>query len=135
MNERKYRQVFAQFLNDYWGAFHEVLEAQSVNPKMLAPPLFDAVVEAHRRFAAQKGVMDPAVVRLGGLWDHIRGRREATPHAPLSAREVAHARALFETIYDALVARGKVYPRVGGEVLSQAIHGNPRAPLRADAAR
>ena len=136
MNEQTYRQLFTQFLNDYWGAFHEVLEAQSVNPRMLADPLFDELIAEHRRFAAlSDGVVDPAVDRLGRLWQHVSERREVTFEAPLSAKEVAHARTQFEEMFDTLVAAGKAYPHVSTEVLSRAPHGDPRAPLRADAAR
>lgn len=136
MNEQKYRQVLTQFLNDYWGAFHEVLETQSVNPLMLAGPVFGALVEEHRRFAAlYEGAAAAAVERLGRLWNHVAERREVTFDAPLSAKEVGHARAQFEEIYDALIAGGMPYPHVSTEVLSHAVHGHPRAPLRADAAR
>lgn len=136
MDEGTYRRVLTEFLNDYWGAFHEVLEAQSVNPRMLAAPLFDALVAEHGRFAPLcDGAVDPAVQRLGRLWAHVTERREVTFEAPLSAKEVAHARTQFERIYDALVARGTAYPQVRTEVLSHAVHGHPRAPLRADAGR
>jgi len=136
MDEKKYRQALTQFLNDYWGAFHEVLEAQSVNRLMLAGPLFNAVVEEHRRFATlYDGTAGPAVERLERLWNHIAERREVTFEAPLSAKEVTHARAQFEEIFDTLVARGTAYPDVSTEVISHAVHGHPRGPLRADAAR
>jgi len=136
MDEKKYRQALTQFLNDYWGAFHEVLETQSVNPLMLAGPMFNAVVEEHRRFAAPyAGTVGPALDRLGRLWNHIAERREVTFEAPLSAKEVTHARAQFEEIYDTLVARGTAYPGVSSDVISHAVHGHPRGPLRADPAR
>lgn len=135
MDEGTYRRVFTQFLNDYWGAFHEVLEAQSVNPRMLADPLFDALVDAHRCFAAARDGVDPAVGSLGRLWLHVVERRKVTFEASLSAHEVAHARKQFETIYDTLAAYGRAYPHVGTDVLSHAMHGTPRTPLRADAAR
>ena len=136
MDKETYRQVLTQFLDNYWGAFHEVLEAQSVNPQMLAAPLFEALAAEHERFTAPSdGAVDPALQSLGRLWRHVAERREVTLEAPLSAREVAHARAQFERIYDALAARGMVYPHVKSEVLSHALHGHPRAPLRADAAR
>ena len=135
MSEGRYRKVFAQFLNDYWGAFHEVLEAQSVNHKVLAPSLFDAVVDAHKRFAKHKGLADPAVARLGRLWAYVTQRRTETPHAPLTAREIAHARALFEIVHDTLIAQGRTHPHVCSEVLLQAAHRDPRSPLRADAMR
>ena len=135
MDEKTYRTLFAQFLNEYWGAFHEALEAQTVNPRMLADSLFDAVVAAHQRFAAARGGVDPAVETLGRLWAHVAERRNVTFEAPLSAREVEHARTQFETIYDTLVIHGKAYPKAGTDVVSHAVHGTPRSPLRADAAR
>jgi hypothetical protein len=135
MTETTYRQVFTQFLNDYWGAFHEVLEAQSVNPHRLASPLFDAVVAAHARFATRKGFVEPGVDRLRTVWQNVAERRASNPDAPLTAREVAYARDHFEMVYDALMARGKVFPRVAGDTLAHAMHGHPRGVLRADAAR
>ena len=134
MNERSYRRIFELFLNDYWGAFHEVLEAQSVNPNRLAGSLFDAVVLAHRRFAATAGRWAPALNELELLWRRVIERRQTSPDAPLSAREIALARAHFEAIYDALAARGTLYPLASEDVHSQATHGTPRTPLRPDAA-
>jgi hypothetical protein len=135
MTETKYAKVFAQFLNEYWGAFHEVLEAQSVNPHRLAPSLFDTLMTAHRRFAAVDGFAGGALERLGGLWDVVAARRTTTAHAPLSAREIQFARAQFEAIHDLLMARGKVFPRAAAEALTHAAHAHPRAALRADSAR
>ena len=135
MTETRYANVFTQFLNEYWGAFHEVLEAQSVNPHHLAPPLFDALAAAHRRFAGRGGFCRPAVDVLGALWNVVAERRRTNPDAPLSAREIQYARAQFEAIHDALMARGKLFPMAAADALGQARHANPRAPLRADAAR
>ena len=135
MDKTAYQTLLAQFLNDYWGAFHEALEAQSVNPRMLADSLFDALVAAHNRFAAARDGVDPALERLGRLWRHVAERRTVTVEAPLSAHEVEHARTQFEAIYDTLMASGKAYPRAGEDVVSHAVHGTPRTPLRADAAR
>jgi hypothetical protein len=136
MDQHTYQKMFTEFLNGYWGAFHEVLEAQSVNPRILADPLFNGLVNAHVRFAALRDGVDPVVERLGGVWRHVAERRTVTFEAPLSAREVAQARKEFATIYDTLVAVGKAYPEsTTTEVLSHAIHGTPRTPLRADAAR
>jgi hypothetical protein len=135
MDQNTYRKVLTEFLNGYWGAFHEALEAQSVNPQMLADPLFNAVFDAHRRFAAIRDGVDPAVERLGRLWRHVAERRKVTFEAPLSAREVAQARKEFKTIFDTLVSQGKAYAESAREVVSHAMHGTPRTPLRADAAR
>ena len=134
MNERTYRRVFRQFLNDYWGAFHEVLEAQSVNPRMLAGSLFDAVIAAHRRFVAAGDGFGSPVDRLDRLWRRVAERRAATPDAPLTAREVTHARAQFEAIYDGLEARGALYPLASKTVHDGAVHGTPRTRLRPDSA-
>jgi hypothetical protein len=135
MTETRYARVFTQFLNDYWGAFHEVLEAQSVNPHWLAPSLFDALSAAHRRFSDVNGFAEPAIERLGCVWDAVAEHRKATPHTPLSAHEIQYARAQFETIYDAMMARGKVFPRAAADVLAHAVHAHPRVALRPDAAR
>ena len=135
MTETTYRQVFTQFLNEYWGAFHEALEAQSVNPNRLAPSLFGAVVAAHRRFATRKGFVEPGVDGLATLWRTVGERRASSPDAPLTAREIAFARTQFEMVYDALMARGQVFGRAAGDALSGATHGHPRGVLRADAAR
>jgi hypothetical protein len=133
MDESTYRQVLGQFLNDYWGAFHEVVEAQSVNPHMLAGVLFDALVAGHERFVAVRGGADPALGRLGHLWFHVAERRKDTRDAPLTAREAAHAREQFEAIYDELMAMGRRLSEAGMDVAAHARHGTPRSPLRADA--
>ena len=135
MDKTAYETLLAQFLNDYWGAFHEALEAQSVNPRMLADSLFDALGAAHHRFAAARDGVDPALERLGRLWRHVGERRTVTVEAPLSAHEVEHARTQFETIYDTLIAQGTPHPKAATDVVSHALHGTPRAPLRGDAAR
>jgi len=134
MDESTYRQLLGQFLNDYWGAFHEVVEAQSVNPHKLADSLFDPLVAAHERFVAVRGGADEALGRLGHLWFHVAERRRDTLDAPFTAREIAHAREQFETIYDELMAAGKPFSEAGRDVAGHARHGTPRWPLRADAA-
>jgi hypothetical protein len=135
MTETRYRRLFAEFLNDYWGAFHEVLEAQSVNPHHLAPPLFDALTAAHERFTANAGTASLALAQLGQVWTAVAERRLATADAPLTGREIRHARLQFEAIYDHFAARGALYPRAAAVALASAAHAHPRAPLRADAAR
>ena len=135
MTETRYANVFTEFLNEYWGAFHEVLEAQSVNPHHLAPALFDALTAAHGRFARGDTLGRPAIDILGALWDVVAVRRRTSPHSPLSAREILYARAQFEAIYDALMARGRLFPRAAADALVHARRAHPRAPLRADAAR
>jgi len=99
------RQVLAESLNNYWEAFHDVLEAQSVNPTMLAGSLFNELVEHHRQFArSYRGDAEP-LEALGRLWTHVAARREDTGDVPLTAREIAHARAQFERIDEALQPR------------------------------
>ena len=135
MTEIRYRRLFAEFLNDYWGAFHEVLEVQSVNPHYLAPPLFDALTAAHERFTANAGTASLALTQLEQVWTAVAGRRLASADAPLTGREIRHARLQFEAIYDNFAARGALYPRAAATALTTAVHAHPRAPLRADAAR
>ena len=52
MNEQKYRELFTQFLNDYWGHPTKCSRPHSVNPQMLADSLFEELVADHERFAA-----------------------------------------------------------------------------------
>jgi hypothetical protein len=106
MDESTYRQVLGQFLNDYWGTFHEVVEAQSVNPHMLAGALFDELVAAHERFVAVRGGADEALGRLGHEWFHVADRRKDTLDAPFTARK-SLTREQFGIIYDELMAMGK----------------------------
>ena len=105
MTETRYRRLFAEFLNDYWGAFHEVLEAQSVNPHHLAPPLFDALAAAHERFTTNAGTASLALTELDHLWTVVGTRRLEIADAPLTGREIRHACAQFEAIYDNFAAR------------------------------
>jgi hypothetical protein len=97
------RRRTAQALNEYWQAFHDLLRAQSVNPEMLAGSLFSELRGAHERFShAYRGSAAEAVEALERLWSHVAARREVTADAPLTAREVAHARAQFDRIDEAL---------------------------------
>jgi hypothetical protein len=135
MDEQRYRTVFAQFLNGYWGAFHELLEAESVTPARLAGSLFDHVVEQHRQFAetCPPELMTP-VETLGRLWQGIRDHRVIVPDDPVTPQQVREALGQFQAIYDGLFALGRGFPGPRAEVLSDARHAHPRAPLRADAA-
>ena len=136
MNSKRYRQILDGFLNDYWGAFHEVLEAQSVMPSRLSGSLFDDLRRAHGRFAAQvHGVAESAVQGLERLWKRADEHRTFVPDAPLSPEQILEAREHFEDIYDALVRLGKPFGDLRADVLAAARHGNPREPLRADASR
>jgi hypothetical protein len=136
MTERRYRSLLTLFVDSYWGTFHEVLEAQSVTPARLAGSLYDDLLAAHARFAALgSGVARPAVDALDRLWRRVSAHRTTVADAPLTAQEISEARAQLETVYDALVRLGRPFTAVRRGVLSQAAHGNPRTPLRADAAR
>lgn len=136
MTENAFKKVFAQFLHNYWGAFHEALEAQSVTRRRLAGSLFEALVTEHRTFAAMySGPADSAVEGLGGIWREITARRYQFADPALTQDDVAKARRLFEEIHDSLVREGRRFAAARDEILKQAPHGTPKEPLRADAAR
>jgi len=136
MNAERYRSTLTRFLNDYWGAFHEVLEAQSVMPSRLSGALFADLVEEHGRFAASPlGVAQSAIANLQRLWNRVAEHRTFVPDAPLSAEQILEARECFEEIYDALFALGTPFAQQRDDVLAASRHGTPREPLRADANR
>jgi hypothetical protein len=136
MNAQRYRDTLTQFLNEYWGAFHEVLEAQSVMPSRLSGPLFAHLIEKHRRFAADSpGVAESAIKDLERLWKRVEDHRAFVPDAPLSSEQILEARKHFEEIDDALHVLGKRFERLREDVLAAARHGTPREPLRVDASR
>jgi hypothetical protein len=135
MNEQQFREVFTRFLNGYWGAFHELLEAESVNRDRLAGSLLANVIDQHRQFAA----ICPAETRmavdgLGRLWREVNDHRVNVPDDPLTAEQVVRARSRFEAIYDRLFDLGRRFPAARAAVLQSAAHAVPGAPLRADAA-
>jgi hypothetical protein len=135
MNRDRYRMAFARFLNDYWGAFHELLEAESVTRARLATSVFDRVVHEHRAFAAIcPAVMAPHVDSLGRLWQRLADHRLVVPDDPLNPGQIREALGHFRAIYDGLLNLGGSSPDIRTEVLSLARHAHPRAPLRADAA-
>jgi hypothetical protein len=136
MTKGAFKEVFTQFLNKYWGAFHEALEAQSVTSRRLAGSLFDALQSEHRAFekvyvGPAKGALDG----LGDIWQDVQARRYQWPDPPLTHDEVTKALQLFEEIYGSLLHQGKGYPAARKDVLKHAPHGTPKEPLRADAAR
>jgi hypothetical protein len=136
VDETQYGTTFELFLNGYWGAFHEVLEAQSVMPDRLSGSLLNDLVEAHRRFAsASHGKAQSAVEALGRLWSQVEERRTYVPDRPLTPEQIARAREQFVEIHDELFLLGKAFPAVRADVLARALHGSPRDPLRVDAAR
>jgi hypothetical protein len=135
MDEQRYRDVFAHFLNGYWGAFHELLEAESVTSTRLAGSLFNRVTEQHKQFA---DVCPPAamamVESLGRFWRYIADHRVIVPDEPLTHGQIREAMDQFQMIYDRLFALGRKFPAARSDVLACAQHSHPRAPLRADAA-
>jgi hypothetical protein len=136
MTETTFRNIFTAFLDDYWGAFHEALEAQSVTPRRLAGSLFTALQEQHRAFQAiYVGSAKTALDGLGRIWHDLHVRRYQFADPALTRAEVTSALALFGELYDSLLAQGEKFPAALKDVLSRAPHGTPREPLRADAAR
>jgi hypothetical protein len=136
MKPKRYQQTLTQFLNNYWGAFHEVLEAQSVMPSRLSGSLFADLLEEHRRFEKTcRGVALPSVADLERLWRRVEDHRTIVPDAPLSPEQILEARGYFEEIYDALFGLGQPFEDLRAGVLAAARHGSPRERLRADASR
>ena len=135
MDERRYERTFTQFLNDYWGAFHELLEAESVTPARLADSLFQRVLEEHTRFVPVcPEAASEAAETLGALWRQAADHRQIVPDDPLSADQVRRALEAFRTAYDQLYELGRRHPAVRARVLKQAVHSTPAKPLRPDAA-
>jgi hypothetical protein len=135
MTTRQFEDLFAQFLNGYWGAFHELLEAESVRGDRLARSFFQDVVDAHRRFAAvcppeAKAAMDA----LDRVWRQAIDQRRSVPDAPLTAAQLHQALSEFSAIHDALVALGARHAGARDRVLARAPHGTPKGPIRVDAA-
>jgi hypothetical protein len=135
LTEQAYRELLTHFLFQYWGAFHEALEAQSVTPTRLAGSLFENLCEAHRRFAAlYQGPGTAIVAALGRMWDGLQARRYIQPDPPFRRDEAVRARDYFRQLHHQLIEDGSAYPAVTGDVVRQAPHGTPLDPLRADAA-
>ena len=136
MDEATYRQVFRQFLCDYWGAFHEALEAQSVTPSRLAGSIFTALKDRHRAFEAiYAGPARPDVNALGEIWHALEAERYIWPDPPLKHDEVVKAHQHFERLFETLLQQGQTFGTARAEILAQSPHGTPKEPLRADAAR
>ena len=136
MNAKTFKKVFGQLLDGYWGAFHEVLEAQSVTPKRLAGSLFKALQAEHRRFEGiYVGHAKSALDGLGNIWHDVEARRYLSPDPPLTHSEATKAQRLFEEIYDSLLLQGRKFPLARKEILKHAPHGTPKEALWADAAR
>ena len=136
MTKSTFATVFTQFLNGYWGAFHEALEAQSVTPSRLAGSLFKALQSEHRAFEAMyAGPAEGALDSLGDVWRELEARRYQSPDPGLTHDEITQARRLFEQIYTSLVREGHKFPALRKTILQHAPHSTPKAPLRTDAAR
>ena len=136
MNEATYRRVFRQFLDDYWGAFHEALEAQSVTPARLAGSLFTALRDQHRAFhAIYNGPARSDIDALGEIWSALEAERYIWPDPPLKHDDVIKAREHFKRIFETLLQQGSKFGTARAEILAQALHGTPNDPLRVDAAR
>jgi len=135
MDDQTYRQLLEEFLNRYWGAFHEALEAQSVTPTRLAGSLFEDLCAAHETFTAlYRGRHKGVLTSLDRVWSNLRARRAIQPDPPFHADEVARAHEGFRRLYEELAAEGSRHPAVMEQVLRTARHGTPLSPLRADAA-
>ena len=136
MTEKTFNVLFNQFLNGYWGAFHEALEAQSVTSGRLAASLFHAVQAEHNGFeGVYPGPARAALAELGAIWRENQARRYEFPDAALTHDQIARARQLFEDIFDSLVHEGEKYAATCEKILGRASHGTPRDALKADAAR
>ena len=136
MTETTFKRLLSQFLNDYWGAFHEVLEAQSVTPMRVAGSLYNALLAQHKAFeGVYAGPGKIALDGLGHIWHDLEIRRLEWPDPALTHDEVTKAVKLFQEIYDALLRQGHDFRAAREEILKQAPHGTPEEPLRVDAAR
>jgi hypothetical protein len=136
MTEKTFRKVFSQFLNGYWGAFHEALEAQSVTPRRLAGSLFKTLQAEHQMFEGMYvGRAKSALDGLENLWHDLEARRYQWPDPALTHDDVGKAQRLFKELFDSLVLQGQKFPEAQKEILKHAPHGTPKEPLRADAAR
>lgn len=136
MTEKTFKEVFGSFLVDYWGAFHEALEAQSVTPTRLAESLFKNLLAAHQAFEGMDvGPARTAVEGLGRIWREVEARRYRWPDTAFKQDQVNEALALFAEIHDSLVGQGQRFASSRAEILKNAPHGTPKEPLRADAAR
>lgn len=136
MTETTFKKIFTQFLDNYWGAFHEALEAQSVTPRRLAGSLFKALQAEHRTFEGiYVGRAKSALDGLGHIWHEVEARRYLWPDPALTHDDITKAQQLFEEIYDSLVHEDQKFSAARKEILKHAPHGTPKEPLRADAAR
>jgi len=136
MTEDTFKKILSQFLERYWGAFHEALEAQSVTPRRLAGSLAQALKTEHEAFeSVYVGPARSAIDGLGLMWKDLEARRYRWPDPVLTHDDVTKALALFTEIYDSLIHEGRPFAAARNEILTHASHGTPRQRLRADAAR
>lgn len=135
MGDLEFRNLLGQFLYEYWGAFHEAVESQSVTPERLAGSLFDDVRKAHDEFAAHyAGHATESVAALGWLWDAVDMRRTYRPDSALKKEEIGKARRQFLKIYHDLLRQGTRHQSAIDEVINRAPHLTPAAPWHVDAA-
>ena len=136
MTREVFKKLFGQFVDHYWGAFHEVLEAQSVTPRRVAESLFKTLQAEHRAFADMYvGPVKSAVDGLGDIWHDLEARRYQFPDPALTHDEVTKALKLFQEIYDGLLQQGRKFSATQRDILKHAPHGTPTERLRVDAAR
>ncbi len=136
MGNFEFRSLLGQFLNDYWGAFHEAVESQSVSPQRLAGSLFQDIQKAHDAFASRyRGEATTSLDALGWLWDAVDMRRTYRPDTPLKKEEIGKARRQFLKIYHDLLRQGDAYPDTVDEIVGHAPHLTPAAPWHVDAAQ
>ncbi|MDE3154654.1 MAG: hypothetical protein KGN76_06100 [Acidobacteriota bacterium] len=135
MGDLEFRELLGQFLYDYWGAFHEAAEAQSVTADRLAGVLFERLRTAHDTFAARyTGQATDAVSALGWLWEAVDMRRTYRPDSPLKKEEIGKARRQFMKIYHDLIRQSSGHLRTVEDLVSHAPHLTPLAPWHVDAA-
>jgi hypothetical protein len=136
MTEMKFRKVFSQFLDNYWGAYHEALEAQSVTPQRLAESLFRALHAEHLAFEnIYVGSARRALDELGRLWQEVEHGRIEFLDAALTHAQIVKAQSLFKKVYRSLVHEGQQFGAARTDILKHALHGTPNGLLRADSAR
>jgi hypothetical protein len=136
MTEKTFKKALSQFLEQYWGAFHEVLEAESVTPKRLAGSLLQRLLAEHRAFeGVYVGPATSALDGLGAIWHDLEISQHQWPDPALTHDDVIKAKRLFVEIYDSLLHEGETFSAARREIVEHAPHGTPKEPLRADAAR
>jgi len=136
VREEEFRRLFQQFLYEYWGAFHEAVESESVTPERLAGSLFQAIRRAHEEFALRyTGKASASVETLGRLWEQLDLHRSYLADPPITAEDIGRARRQFLLVYHDLRDQGRAFPKVVNEILTGSPHETPAGPWHVDAAR